>query len=84
MLSACESKTTGKRVAIPEKMENTGITGGAVVETDTVETGETGKTAAETLKELQTMDSVQETTDGLKTGTFYRTDWHAGAYAETF
>jgi hypothetical protein len=68
LLVACESKTTGKRVAIPETEAQvkapSGITGAS-----TVDTGETGKTAAEMLKELQEEPTI--TTDGAKSGTFY-------------
>lgn len=67
---ACETKTTGKRVAIPEKMETSPITGGAVAETPY--TGETGKTAAEALRELQSMEGIQAISEpGQKSGTFY-------------
>ena len=70
LLVACESKTTGKRVAIPETSAQvkapSGITGAVTAEQ---ETGETGKTAAEMLEELQ--NSPTATADGPKSGTFY-------------
>lgn len=72
MLSACETKTTGKRVAIPDKIESSNsITGNTIVDTPVDETGETGKTAAEALKELQQMEEITTTASGTKSGTFY-------------
>ncbi len=69
LLAACGTKTTGKRVAIPETHAQvkapSGITGAATV----ADTGETGKTAAEMLKELQ--ENPTATTEGAKSGTFY-------------
>ena len=68
-LSACESKTVGKRVAIPQTGAPApapkGVTGAV-----TADTPETSKTAAETLKELQNMETAP-TVGGSKTGTFY-------------
>lgn len=71
ILVACESKTTGRRVAIPETTRAPGITGGAAADipTPTAPTGETGKPAAEVLKELQTTGAI--TDDTKKSGTFY-------------
>lgn len=70
-LAACESKTTGRRVALPERsptgLASSGPTGAVAINTDT---GETGKTAAEMLKELQTNPTVIPTS-GEKSGTFY-------------
>ncbi|MEM3154763.1 MAG: hypothetical protein QW165_04335 [Candidatus Woesearchaeota archaeon] len=71
LLVACESKTTGKRVAIPETSapKTTGV-----FTTNTKQapesTVETGKSAAETLKELKATSSI-ETTSSQKSGTFY-------------
>lgn len=69
LLAACESETTGKRVAVP----STGPTAAAVAdaepapaETPEVET----KSAAETLKEIQS-DPVVAEGDGVKSGNFY-------------
>lgn len=72
VLVACESKTTGKRVAIPEKAGG-GITGNVVGDTTEpkpASTVETVKTAAEVLKELQSTGSITATS-GAKSGTFY-------------
>ncbi len=73
LLVACESKTTGKRVAIPDIDINvkppSGITGGAVVE-PAPSTGEIGNTAAEMLRKLKE-NPAAPTTDSLKSGTFY-------------
>ena len=70
-LVACESKTVGKRVAIPEtsspKAASSGPTAAAVVQSPT---GETGKSAAEVLKELQSSPSAP-VASGEKSGTFY-------------
>jgi hypothetical protein len=72
-LAACESKTTGKRVAIPGKSAPA-ITGNAIgsspEKTQPQQSGETGKTAAEALKELQSTGTVP-VTGGSKSGTFY-------------
>ncbi len=70
VLVACESKTTGKRVAIPEKSGGA-ITGNVVDDTDVQPSAstETVKTAAEVLAELQSTDTI--TTSGAKSGTFY-------------
>ncbi len=72
LLVACESKTTGKRVAIPERQAQVrapaGISGAAVVQAPN--TGETGKSAADVLKDLQDSPTLP-TTDGAKSGTFY-------------
>jgi hypothetical protein len=72
-LIACESKTVGKRVAIPETSSKgptgsvaTGPTGAVTAEEPSTETG---KTAAEMLKELQSNPTLTET--GEKSGTFY-------------
>lgn len=65
-LVACESKTTGKRVAIPETSAPR-ISGEVTAPVDT--TGETGKSAAEALKELQSNPVPVST--GAKSGTFY-------------
>lgn len=70
-LAACESKTTGKRVAIPES-SSPKSTGVFTAETKApAATGETGKTAAEALKELQATGSVSVPVSGAKSGTFY-------------
>lgn len=71
-LAACESKTTGKRVAIPESSspKSTGVFTAETKESASA-TGETGKTAAEVLKELQTTGSVSPPVSGAKSGTFY-------------
>jgi len=71
LLVACESKTTGKRVAIPEKSEKAPapITGGVVA--DTSDNTETGQTAAEALKDLQSQETVTTVSDDSKTGNFY-------------
>jgi hypothetical protein len=70
MLAACGSKTTGKRVAIPQTSAPTGPnpTGAAVSSPDT--TVETGITAAEALADYQS-NPIPVTTDSEKTGTFY-------------
>ncbi len=71
LLIACESKTTGKRVAIPEA---SGPKSTGVFTTETkapAETGETGKTAAEALKELKATGAVTAPVGGAKSGTFY-------------
>lgn len=67
-LVACEKKTVGKRVAIPETSSR-GITTAAVSQPPPVSV-ETGKTAAEMLKELQS-NPTAVTTDDSKSGTFY-------------
>ncbi len=69
LLAACESKTTGKRVAIPETSAKTGLTGGTTADIPPP-TGETGKTAAEMLQELQTTGTTP-IDSGVKSGTFY-------------
>ena len=73
LLAACGSKTTGKRVAIPDRQPQVkapaGITGAVAVEPEPSSTGELGKSAAEALKELQ--DSPSIPTEGPKSGTFY-------------
>ena len=66
LLVACESKTTGKRVAIPEATSKPSVTGAV---TSTAPTGELGKSAAETLKELQATGTT--TPSGAKSGSFY-------------
>jgi hypothetical protein len=68
LLVACESKTTGKRVAIPETESKPPAISGAVT-AEQPSTGETGKTAAEMLKELQ--ESPESTVEESKTGSFY-------------
>ena len=69
LISACESKTTGKRVAIPEtSLKAPSTPTGAVAATPPAQTTETGKTAAETLKEIQNNPTP---TAGVKSGTFY-------------
>ncbi len=74
LLVACESKTTGKRVAIPERQSQVrapaGISGAAVVAPQAPSSGETGKSAAEVLKDLQDSPTLP-TADGAKSGTFY-------------
>ncbi|PIN75537.1 hypothetical protein COV18_03205 [Candidatus Woesearchaeota archaeon CG10_big_fil_rev_8_21_14_0_10_37_12] len=80
LLAACESKTVGKKVAVP------GISGAvstddykpvedAEPEKTAVGTGETGETAAEVLEEIQergTVDIIDTTTvDSDKVGNFY-------------
>jgi hypothetical protein len=77
-LVACESKTTGKRVAIPSKstakVSSPAITGNVVgdssEESQAPSTGETGTSAAEALKDLQSTGTVP-LTGGSKSGTFY-------------
>lgn len=72
-LVACESKTTGKRVAVPEASapKSTGVfTSNTEASAPAQNTGETGKTAAEALKELQSTGSAS-TTSSAKSGTFY-------------
>ncbi len=73
VLVACESKTTGRRVALPDvgseaapepQAESGGITAAAVADTTT------GQTAAEALKDLQSSDSPV-TSSGAKSGNFY-------------
>jgi len=68
LLVACESKTTGKRVAIPEATSKSSVTG-AIASTPQTPTGETGKSAAEALKELQATGTT--TPSGEKSGSFY-------------
>ena len=75
LLVACESKTTGKRVAIPERQSQVrapaGISGAVVAEAPQAQSsGETGKSAAEVLKDLQDSPTLP-TADGAKSGTFY-------------
>ncbi|RJQ22485.1 hypothetical protein C4580_00335 [Candidatus Woesearchaeota archaeon] len=70
LLAACESKTVGKRVAIPET-GSSGITAAVVSDTASAETGDTGKTAAEALAEFKTTETVTSAGDGPKSGTFY-------------
>ena len=73
LLIACESKTTGRRVAIPQK-STSGITGNVVgsssEKTQSSQNTETSTTAAEALKELQSTGTVP-LTGGSKSGTFY-------------
>lgn len=71
LLAACESKTTGKRVAIPDAgaPKSTGVF--TSENKAPTESGETGKTAAEVLKELQATGSVSLPVSGAKSGTFY-------------
>ena len=69
-LVACEKKTVGKRVAIPETSSR-GVTGAAVAQPpQQTASVETGKTAAEMLKELQS-NPTAVTEAGPKSGTFY-------------
>jgi major membrane immunogen (membrane-anchored lipoprotein) len=71
LLVACESKTTGKRVAIPETSGPKVPSGAATIEAPEPEqTTETGKSAAEMLKELQSSPTAT-VDDGTKSGTFY-------------
>lgn len=71
LLVACESKTTGKRVAIPERQVQAkapaGISGAVTVQ---AQTGETGTSAADALKDLQSTGTAP-VTGGSKSGTFY-------------
>lgn len=73
LLIACESKTTGKRVAIPAK-SGPAITGNVVgnspEKAQAPSTGETGTSAADALKELQSTGTAP-VTGGSKSGTFY-------------
>ncbi|MBW2969829.1 hypothetical protein KY309_03640 [Candidatus Woesearchaeota archaeon] len=70
LLVACESKTTGKRVAIPETtVKAPAITGGAAAEVPK-DTGEIGTTAAEALKQFQVTGTAAPT-DSTKSGNFY-------------
>ena len=76
LLVACESKTTGRRVAIPSTSDQKAApvqapraVTGAVVAEDAPSTGETGKTAAEMLNDLEAEPSTATT--GAKSGTFY-------------
>jgi len=73
LLVACGAKTTGKRVAIPDTAPKlSGPTGAAAgIPTAAPKQAETGKTAAEMLKEFQnpSQDTVQPA--GPKTGNFY-------------
>ncbi len=70
LLVACGAKTTGKRVAIPDTAPKLSGPTGAVAGIPTTPT-ETGKTAAEMLKEFQ--NPAQDTAQpaGPKTGNFY-------------
>jgi hypothetical protein len=78
LLIACESKTTGRRVAIPSKstasVSSPAITGNVVDSSSDAaqapSTGETGTSAAEALKDLQSTGTVP-LTGGSKSGTFY-------------
>lgn len=71
LLAACESKTTGKRVAVP----STGPSAAAVadtakpVENTVADDTSTGKSAADTLKELQSDPTPTDTS--VKSGNFY-------------
>ncbi len=76
-LVACESKTTGKRVAVPStstaKVSSPAITGNVVGSSSgeaQASSGETGTSAAEALKDLQSTGTVP-LTGGSKSGTFY-------------
>lgn len=69
LLASCGSKTTGKRVAIPEMSgENSPITG-AVTGTQTESAP--AKTAAEALSEIKNAGSVTPAATSEKVGTFY-------------
>lgn len=75
ILAACESKTVGKRVAIPK---SSGPTAAIVAQpetetqTTTIQNTETGKTAAEMLRELQANpETLTTAVSGEKSGTFY-------------
>lgn len=72
LLVACGSKTTGKRVAIPDTAPKLSGPTGAVagIPTTAPTQAETGKTAAEMLKEFQTGTETVPTA-GPKTGNFY-------------
>ncbi|VVB81779.1 Uncharacterised protein [uncultured archaeon] len=73
LLVACGSKTTGKRVAIPDTAPKLSGPTGAVagVPTTAPATVETGKTAAEMLKEIQTTGTEAIPATGPKTGNLY-------------
>ncbi len=64
LLTACGSKTTGRRVALPEGSGL--ITGAAIIEDEP----ETSKTAAEVLRDLQESPTSTQI-EGAKSGTFY-------------
>ncbi|HLF54823.1 MAG TPA: hypothetical protein VI612_03825 [Candidatus Nanoarchaeia archaeon] len=67
LLVACgESKVTGRRVAIPDSSAPT-----AAVIAQQSAPAETGKTAAEMLKELQSGQTITIAQTGSKTGNFY-------------
>jgi len=70
LLAACGSKTTGKRVAIPETSSSApAITAAAVADTTPAKEAAPAKSAAETLKELQS--SPVALSNSSKSGTFY-------------
>jgi len=74
LLVACESKTVGKRVAIPKSSGPTAAIVAQPAQQETQSTApniETGKTAAEMLKELQANPETITTVSGDKSGTFY-------------
>ncbi len=67
LLVACgESKVTGRRVAIPDSSTPTA----AVVAKPVAQDAETGKTAAEMLRELQSGQTITASS-GEKSGNFY-------------
>ena len=74
LLVACESKTTGRRVAIPERSAKvsapSGPSGAVVAPVVQQSSGETGKTAAEVLNDLESSPIIT-TSSGSKSGTFY-------------
>lgn len=68
LLVACgDSKVTGRRVAIPDSSTPTA----AVIAQQSAPATETGKTAAEMLKELQSGQTTTVAPTGSKTGNFY-------------
>ncbi|MBI4145941.1 hypothetical protein HY489_01235 [Candidatus Woesearchaeota archaeon] len=74
VLAACDSKTTGKRVAIPQTSGSavTGAVTGSNSQSPTAQQTDvsSGKSAAEALKELKTTGTVP-TNSNAKSGNFY-------------
>lgn len=71
LLSACESKTQGKRVAVPDVGGPTAMATAPLQEkADSSPTGETGQSAADALKQVKETPTTQ-TSEGSKSGNFY-------------
>lgn len=73
LLTSCSPSTQGKRVSTPEVNGPTGMvaTDTNIAEPAPSAQGETGKTAAEALQELESIETAPSTENNQKSGTFY-------------